>query len=140
MHQYQIIVGNVGTVENTTNGFLALRQYGMWKTEVEKETGRASGETVTLIRDGEPLHEFDPTAGYFMVEVTDTFGGEANYCWIRRYKIKARTERGAMCKVPGYSWRKEYEGRYNALGACVCAFIDSFDPSDERIGTDYETL
>ncbi len=21
------------------------------------------------------------------IEVTDTFGGEANYCWVRRYKI-----------------------------------------------------
>lgn len=25
---------------------------------------------------------------YFDVEVTDTFGGEANYCWVRRYIIE----------------------------------------------------
>ncbi|QEP52831.1 hypothetical protein AMP1_4 [Burkholderia phage AMP1] len=24
------------------------------------------------------------------IEVTDTFGGEANYCWVRRYSIEVR--------------------------------------------------
>ena len=26
----------------------------------------------------------------YEVEHTDTFGGEANYCWVRRYEINAR--------------------------------------------------
>jgi len=27
----------------------------------------------------------------FQIEVTDTFGGEANYCWVRRYRITDAT-------------------------------------------------
>jgi hypothetical protein len=30
------------------------------------------------------------------VELTDTFGGEANYCWVVRKQVKARSKRGAM--------------------------------------------
>jgi hypothetical protein len=28
-----------------------------------------------------------PTNGFWEVEVTDTFAGEANYCWARRYEL-----------------------------------------------------
>jgi len=30
------------------------------------------------------------------IEVTDTFGGEANYCWVKRGKTKANTRRGII--------------------------------------------
>lgn len=26
--------------------------------------------------------------GYFNIEVTDTYAGNANYCWVRRYSIE----------------------------------------------------
>lgn len=32
----------------------------------------------------------------YKIEITDTFGGEANYCWIRRYIVKAVSELGAV--------------------------------------------
>ena len=32
----------------------------------------------------------------FEYEVTDTFGGEANYCWVRRGTVRARSLRGAI--------------------------------------------
>lgn len=54
------------------------------------------------------------TVNYFFAEVTDTFGGEANYCWVRRYKIKANTERGAINKLAkheGLSFRNYGCGR-----------------------------
>ena len=65
-----------------------------------------------------------------MAEVTDTFGGEANYCCVRRYIINAKSELGAIQKLSrheGYAWRKEYDGRYNAKNACICAFILDYD-------------
>lgn len=31
----------------------------------------------------------------YFVEVTDTFGGEANYCWVRRYKVSASSKLGS---------------------------------------------
>lgn len=30
------------------------------------------------------------------LEVTDTFGGDANYCWVRREKSCATTDRGVV--------------------------------------------
>lgn len=33
------------------------------------------------------------------IEVTDTFGGEANYCWVRRGTTKAHSRRGVVRAV-----------------------------------------
>ena len=30
----------------------------------------------------------------YYFEMTDTFGGEANYCWLYKYKITAKTLHG----------------------------------------------
>jgi len=35
----------------------------------------------------------------FFVEITDTFGGEANYSWVKRFIVRASTFRGAISKV-----------------------------------------
>jgi hypothetical protein len=32
----------------------------------------------------------------FKFEVTDTYGGEANYCWVRRHTTKATSRAGLM--------------------------------------------
>lgn len=66
----------------------------------------------------------------FNVEITDTYGGEANYCWVRRFTVKASSFRGAMqviSRKQGGHWRLEGNygdiARYNQKGACVCAFV-----------------
>lgn len=66
----------------------------------------------------------------FSVEVTNTFSGEANYSWVRRYEVKAKSFRGAINAVSrreGYRFRKDWDdgemARYNAIGACVCCFV-----------------
>jgi len=68
----------------------------------------------------------------FKIEVTDTYDGEANYCWVRRYSYQAKTERGAIQKLArehGAGWRKDYSmgdmSRYNLQGAAVCLFIEA---------------
>lgn len=33
----------------------------------------------------------------YFVEVTDIYGGEANYSWVTRHAIRAKSERGAVC-------------------------------------------
>ena len=35
----------------------------------------------------------------FFAEMTDTFGGEANYCWVNRFIVSASTPGGAMRRV-----------------------------------------
>ena len=69
---------------------------------------------------------------FFFVELTDTFGGEANYSWVKRYKVTASTFNGAIRKVSKesfYRFRKEYDTgdmvKYNVIG--VCAFVEEYN-------------
>jgi hypothetical protein len=61
----------------------------------------------------------------FKFEVTDTFGGEANYCWRREFTLEAVSLHGALCMLSrktGFNFRSVGADRFDALGACVCAF------------------
>lgn len=95
-------------------------------------------------------------AKFWFIEVTDTFAGEANYCWVKRFRVKASTMQGAMSVLSrhyGFNWRYHYGdcmfARYNAKRACICAFIEAlneynnngealnFDPTIEGITEEY---
>jgi len=56
--RYQVIVGNIGTVLDTDNGSLANKEYGQWVAKSKEAHGRASGEFVTLMCNGEPKFEY----------------------------------------------------------------------------------
>lgn len=66
-------------------------------------------------------------------EMTDTFSGEANYCWVRRGTVKARSFRGAIIaakRTVGWKPRRHRVTmrcgdmvRIDAKGAPVCMFI-----------------
>jgi hypothetical protein len=67
----------------------------------------------------------------FFVEITDTYGGEANYSWVKRFLVSAKTIRGAIVKVSknqgmqGTLRRVENYGdhtRHDVQGACICVF------------------
>jgi len=66
----------------------------------------------------------------YHIEITDTFGGEANYSWKKDFLVKANTARGAITKLAkseGGGWRADWDSgdtvRYNLGGCCVCAFV-----------------
>ena len=133
-HNYSLIVGNIGETLQTSNGFDALREYRRAIADSKAAYGRASGETVTLMRDGEPWREYVPPVAQFYAEITDTFGGEANYGWVDRFLIHAPSWRGAVRKLTqetGYSLRMAYNTgdmrRYNVSRACICAFVQWAD-------------
>ena len=72
----------------------------------------------------------------FHIEITDTFGGEANYSWRKQWLVKATTARGAiykLAKLEGGGWRKQWDTgdtvRYALGGACICAFVMYLDDS-----------
>lgn len=70
---------------------------------------------------------------HYFIEMTDTFGGEANYCWVNRFIVSASTERGAMRKVArhtGFAVRSVGCDRWDAVGACVCYFVEWIDVAD----------
>lgn len=71
----------------------------------------------------------------YYAEITDTFGGEANYSWVTRHKVMANTQRGAVQKLSiasGVAWRKDWDDgettRYNSTSGATCMFISAFDP------------
>lgn len=74
----------------------------------------------------------------YFIEVTDTFGGEANYSWVTRHVIAASTMRGAISKfsrLSGISWRYEYGNendvmRYNSKSGATCYFIQTYSDED----------
>ena len=77
---------------------------------------------------------------FYFVEITDTFGGEANYSWVNRLKVKASTMRGAVNKVSrviGLSWHcvGDYGDmkRYDSDSSCTCFFIEEWHE-----GIDYD--
>jgi len=61
----------------------------------------------------------------YYIEVTDTFGGECNYCWIRRYAVKATTERGAMRVVGSHEgfYLRNDGIKWNVIGATIAAYV-----------------
>lgn len=73
----------------------------------------------------------------YVAEFTDTFGGEANYCWATRYVTRARSMRGAIAKFKreffGYAPRHTkqdytpWECRLDFAGMNICAFVDEAD-------------
>lgn len=71
---------------------------------------------------------------YFYCELTDTFGGEANYSWVTRFKVRASTMRGAMLKVGrviGLNFRCVMDSgdmrRYDSVSGATCLFVEWFD-------------
>ena len=77
----------------------------------------------------------------YFVEVTDVYGGEANYSWVTRHVIRAKSERGAisaLARRSGLNWRNDGY-RYLSKSGATCAFVDYFEPEyhgQYRLDTD----
>ena len=137
-HNYSLIVENVGVTYSGENGAHALREYGAAKASAAKPGGRDGWSTVTLFRDGDIWHEFTP-GPFFYVELTDTFGGEANYSWVTRVKVQAKNLKHAVRRFSqdagftgriahDYSIPDEYgTERYIIRGAALCFFVSHWD-------------
>jgi hypothetical protein len=73
------------------------------------------------------------TKRHYFVEITDTFGGEANYSWVTRHKVRASSERGALIRVnrdSGLGLHSVGCGRYDSKSGATCAFIDEWSDDD----------
>jgi hypothetical protein len=73
------------------------------------------------------------------IEVTDTYGGEANYSWVTRHIVHSRTRLGAVQKfsrISGVKWRKVSDygdsARYDSRSGATCFFIDWVDGEGDR--------
>ena len=71
---------------------------------------------------------------HYFIEMTDTYGGEANYCWVNLFIVSASTPRGAMrrvCTRTGDRVRNVGCDRWDSRTACICYFVEWID--DARI-------
>lgn len=80
----------------------------------------------------------------YFVEITDMYGGEANFSWVTRHVIRASSRRGAasaLSRRSGLSWR--WDGcKYLSQSGATCAFIEETAPADVpdyRMDTDDRT-
>ena len=69
----------------------------------------------------------------YRIEATDTFSGEANYCWVRRYEFTAKSDLAAVRKAKNLAgWnglrceREDYGDQIvlRPRGICQIMFID----------------
>lgn len=56
--RYSVIVGNIGEVETTNDRREASTVYNEYVRQSKLQTGRASGEDVTIMDDGEPIRQY----------------------------------------------------------------------------------
>lgn len=73
---------------------------------------------------------------FYFIEVTDTFGGDANYSWATRHLIKGKTARGAVnrfSRLSGMSWRNMGFDRYDSKSGATCFFIEQWDGDADRL-------
>lgn len=66
----------------------------------------------------------------YFVEITDMYCGEANYSWVTRHVIRAKSERGAISALSrrsGINWRNDWGGRYLSKSGATCAFVQDYE-------------
>jgi hypothetical protein len=71
---WEVIVGNIGTVYSGTNGFEANTTFQTYVGQSNSGYGRAGGEDVTLMKDGELHRQFEGENG--RLPICDDCGGE----------------------------------------------------------------
>ena len=79
----------------------------------------------------------------FYFHLTDTFGGETNYCWIRRYFVDAYSLHGALCIIAretGYHFSLYCTDIYHAKGACIAICFESWETIDYLKDCQIETF
>ena len=87
------------------------------------------------------------TTRIYSVEITDTFGGEANYSWVTRHKVRASSPRGAMTRVnrdSGLGFRRTADYgeclRYDSRSGATCAFVAEWDDGVHEDADHTQTL
>jgi len=58
MSTFEVLVGNIGIVHETTNERDALFCARTYVDQSKSNRGRCAGESVTVLKDGEPIEEY----------------------------------------------------------------------------------
>jgi len=77
----------------------------------------------------------------YFIEITDVYGGEANYSWVTRHVIRAKSRLGAinaLSRRSGMNWHSVGCDRYDSKSGATCCFVLDYDP-DYRADYKFET-
>jgi hypothetical protein len=118
MARYSVIHVNIGEIHAGDKERDARAAFNDAVTDSKAGYGRGAHEQVVLFRDGEPMKEHTP-APIWSYEYTDTFGGEANYSWVKRGRVESETEAGAVRKVKAALNMTAYPCRRTSYGEMV---------------------
>jgi hypothetical protein len=128
--------GDYGYTTNVENALKLTRQ----------QADDFCGYQKVIGRDAKSLPELAPRTRQpqrlFYIEVTDTFGGEANYSWVTRHIIRASTERGAVNKfsrLSGMEWRGAGCERYDSKSGATCFFLNAYTHDEHSQFLSYST-
>ena len=55
---YTVVVGNIGTAHSGTNRKQAESHFCEYRDQSRRNYGRAAGESVVLLRNGDPIWQF----------------------------------------------------------------------------------
>jgi len=122
VNNYEVLVSNIGRVHQGTGYFEALGEYGSWVNESKsRHGGRAMGETVTLMKNGEPMREYEPDA---QRPVTDLAFDRAK--WVAGRIRETLRHRGVYAAVEETMRARRTKGAQAALvaGLVVGAILD----------------
>ena len=80
------------------------------------------------------------TTEIYFIELTDTYGGEANYSWVSRFKVHASSVVSAVRKVSiktGLNFRKQWDSgeliRYDSKSGATCLFVSEYIDQAEHL-------
>jgi len=84
----------------------------------------------------------------YYVEMTDTFAGELNYSWVKRFVVKAETLKSCMRKISmetGYNARMQWrigdeDAMYKVTGACIGYSVEWLNEDDIAEYTKHYTI
>lgn len=61
--EHEVVVGNIGVIYNGPNGVMANSLFRLYRIKSERGEGRAAGESVTWLKDGEVHKEHAGSTG-----------------------------------------------------------------------------
>jgi len=77
---------------------------------------------------------------HFLIEITDTFGGEANYSWVTRHKVRAKSARGAITRLNKHSGLRFHRVadygdsiRFDSKSGATCAFLSEWGDDENAL-------
>jgi len=58
--KFEVVVGNVDVVWRGSSHKMGAAEFNEWVENSQRGIGRAAGESVTLLENGEPIREYEP--------------------------------------------------------------------------------